>query len=349
MIESERSNPQVDQTRLQSLYALKLFIGNFDSYEKMMTYAKILDSVVDRADQYDVFITRKIALAMEPAIRREEDIAQVITDLQSHMALIEQTAASRRLDDPVLQVGKLRLDLDKVSINVLEGYTSAVRGFCSSVHTVNTMTDNKLDLLDQEQLAILEQAFVAVLNQLDKLRQACTDASKLYTTSPMLGKTFGQFANFSYSLCNALMVVPLDLNREVDSLKSFNLIFGQLENIFDKIQNEVNVVKNEATLAMLIKDFNDHFSKLTTEFNTVGGSVDQVRRLFVEVNLQEFLDAYDYMTMIKEVLTSVNKILDERVKNGYADVTFYKELELTLEDKPDVLIDLGSNFRANFS
>lgn len=349
MIDSERHNSQVDQTRLQSLYSLKLFIDNFESYDKIATYANVLDSVVGRSEQLDVFITRKLALGMDLAIKSEEDMAQVISDLQDHINLIEQTISARKLDEPVIQVGKLRQELDKICVNVLEGYTNAVRGYCSSVHTINMMTDSRLDLLDTEQISIVEQTFVTVFKQLDKLRQACTDASKLYSSSTVMGKAFGQFANFSYSLFNALMIAPKDLAQEVESLKNFNMIFKQMEAIFSKIQHEVGVAKNETSLARHIKDFHDLYLNLQTEYNAVNGSADQLKRLFVEINMDELVDAFDYMTMIKEVTTAFNKILEERVRSGYADPTYYKELDDTLEDKPEIMADLGSNFRANFS
>lgn len=350
LIESERQSNQSEQTRLNSLFALKTILGNYDTYEKMAAYARSVDRVFEKIDKSrGSFIVQAIAASLDPIASKEDEVVLIINELQNHMNQMEALGTSKRIEDTVIEAGKSRYELDKVTMNILEGYSAAVRGYCTSAHTINTLMSNKLDLLDTDQMNIVDQTYCTTLAQFDRMRQVCTDASKVYASSSLLGRAFGQLSNFTHNLFSNLLVNAKDIINEMAGLRAFNEHFRNLESIFKKAQNDVNVSKNEASLVQNIQEFSKAFAELQTNYRLLEGSPPQLKRLFEEINEDEMTDAYDYMLMIKEIFSIFRKILDERMENGFADVASFKELEDNLEDKPEALITLGTNFRASFS
>lgn len=350
LIENERQSNQSDQTKLNSLFALKTILENYETYKKVTIYTRAVDKTFDKIDKNrGLFITQAIAAGLEPISLMEDELVRIINDLQNHMNQMEALGTSKRIEDVVIEAGKSRYELDKVTVNILEGYSAAIRGYCTSAHTVNTITENRLDVLDQDQLNIVEQSYCSTLTQFDKMRQVCTDASKVYAASNLLSRAFAQLSNFTHNLFTNLLINPNDLAREMISLKSFNEYFRDLESIFKKAQVDVNTTKNEASLLQNIQDFTKAFKEFQTNYQVMEGATSQMKRLFEEVNEEEMTDAYDYMLMIKEVFAIFRKILNERMESGFADVASFKELENNLEDKPEALITLGTNFRASFS
>lgn len=341
---------QGDQTRLNSLYSLKTILNNSESYDKLAVYARAVDGIFERAgDRKGTFITQAVATGMEPVASKEDDVVNIINQLQNHMSTMENIGTSKRIEEIVMDAGKSRYQLDKVTVNILEGYSAAIRGYCTASHTIYTMTDNKLDVLDNDQLNIVEQTYCEAFQQFDRLRQVCTDASKVYSSSTLLSRAFGSLSNFVLSLFSNLVVNATDLKNEVQCLKNFNEIFNQLEPTFKKTQNEISVTKNEISITRNITEFSELFAKLHDNYEQIDGHAQHLKRLFVEINEDELTDAYDYMVMVKEVFAIFTKILDERLNNGYADLSLFRELENNLEDKPETLVTLGANFRSAFS
>lgn len=280
---------------------------------------------------------------------KEEEVVLIINDLQNHMNSLERVGTSRRVEDVIIDAMKDRHELDKITANVLEGFTSAIRAYCNSVHTISTVTDHRLDILDPDQLNILEQSYGTVISQFDKLRQVCVDASKLYNNSSLLSRSYGTLANFAISLFTNLGINQIDFTKELENLKIFNENFKKLEAIFRKAETEISNTRSDSNLSVMIKSFLDIFNDLHKSFIAIGGSVPQIKKLFIKINEDELVEGYDYLLMIKELFTIFAKILADRVQNGYADVGLFKELDSAVEDKPDNLVQLATSFRASFS
>ena len=349
-MENERSMQQPDQVRLQSLYSLKNILSTGDLFERGLLYAKLVDGVVLKTNIDSSSALKRIMSTIEPLMRREEDILQLVDEFKLHIEKVEQLTEGRKLDHSVNQVALRRIELEKLTVGVLEAFSGAIRSIVSAHQNFRLMSDNRLDMMDSEQIDLIEQTYAAAFFELDRVRQLCVDSGKKYSTSPVLSKLFNSISDFCIILFTELMISPSDLLVGIQILKEYNRQFHPLQKIYDQVKNDIDNTKNEGSISRNIQDFNIIFTRLGEEYNKMtSNGVESVTRLFVSHNMEELQDGFDFIMMVKETFSVFSKILDERVRVGHASPDVYQELDNVLSDKPDVVVSMGGKFRNTFS
>jgi len=267
-----------------------------------------------------------------------------------HVEKIEQLVQGRRLDSSVNLVATKRMEVEKGAADVLESFAAAVRTLSSAYQNFRMVSENSIDLLDLDQVKLLEQTYLVAFGQLNRIRQVCTDAGKLYATSPTLSKLFNSISDFCHNLFTEVVVNPNDLVLEISNLKDFNNAFQPMQRLLEEVRHEVEHNKNEGLISRKIQDFNTTFYRAQDEHTRISAKgIESVLRLFLDNNLEELHDGFDYLVMAKELFTIFGRILDDRVRVGHADPNTYQELINALSDKPDPLVSLANQFRSTFS
>jgi regulator of replication initiation timing len=349
LIENERNNPQADQVRLQSLYSLKNILSTGDAFERLLTYVKNLEGTYSRANTFTGITIKRICEGLDTALKREDEMLALSDEFQTHIAMLEHLLEGRKLDNIIQNMASSRMDLEKIASQLVDGLTIAVRGISSAFNNFNVMTENVLDVLDADQVALIYQTYMQHFKSIDRIRQSATDALRKYKTSLLLKKIFGGIADFSFNFFNTLTVNLNDLIVEVEALQEFNNEFHPMQKVYEKALLEIENKTNEGRMSQCIQQFSDHFARAQEPYTKVSNSLDNLKRLFSGGNLQELHDGFDFMVMIREIFSVFGKILDMRVRNGYADPIVYRELDNVLDDKPDKLVDMAVKFRAVFS
>ena len=335
--------------RLQSLYNLKNILSTGDVFERILSYAKLVEGTFNRANAQSGFNVKRIVSGLEAPLKKEEEMLSLSDELQNHYSNIEETMQSRKLDAMILSVAQRRVQLEKMICEILNWMTAAIRSFTSAYQNFNVMTEGVLDMLDEEQVSLINQTYGTCFNHLERTRSTCSDAIKLYSSSPILSKIFGSFSDFCFSLFSNLGINASEIANEVNHLNEFNVNFHPMQKLFDKTIYELNHKANDATIAKLVQEFGEYYNRANDEYQKLIQGIDNISKLFLGANKQELIDGYEYMNMIKEVFSAFSKILDQRVRSGYADPQAYKELDEVLADKPDKLIEVGQKFKLNFS
>ena len=336
--------------RLQSLHSLKNILSTGDVFERAAIYAKLVDGTMLRANLQAGHPLKRVSAAIEPIIKKEEEILQVADELKGHVEKVEQLIQGRRLDSSVNMVATRRIAVEKATADVLESFAGSVRTLSSAFQNFRMVSENSVDLLDVDQVNLLEQTYVAAFGQLNRIRQVCTDAGKQYPTSPTLSKLFNSISDFCHSLFTEVVINPGDLALETANLKDFNGSFHPAQRLFDEVRNEVENSKNEGLISRKLQEFAAVFNRVQEEHSRITSKgVESVLRLFLSNNLEELHDGFDYLAMVRELFAIFGRILDERVRVGHADPNTYQELASTLSDKPDPLISLANQFRTTFS
>lgn len=349
MIENERNNPQADQVRLQSLYSLKNILSTGDAFERLLSYVKTLEATYARANTSSGITIKRICEGLDAVIKREDEMLALSDEMQTHIAMLEQLLEGRKLDNVIQNMANSRMELEKTTSQIVDGLTIAVRGVVSAFNNFNVMTDNVLDVLDADQVGLIYQTYMQHFKSIDRIRQSATDATKKYKSSLLLKKIFGGIADFCFNFFNVLTINLADLSTEVDALQEFNNEFHPMQKTYEKTLLEIENKTNEARMSQCLQQFSDHFGRVQEPYSKVSTSLDNLARLFSGGNTSELHDGYDFMVMLKEIFSVFSKILDMRVRNGYADAIVYRELDNVLEDKPDKLVDMAVKFRAVFS
>lgn len=335
--------------RLQSLYSLKNILSTGDAFERLLSYVKTLETTYARANTSNGITIKRICEGLDAVLKREDEMLALSDEFQTHIAMLEQLLEGRKLDNVIQNMASSRMELEKTSSQLVDGMTIAVRGVSSAFNNFNVMTDNILDVLDADQVGLIYQTYLQHFKSIDRIRQSATDATKKYKSSLLLKKIFGGIADFSFNFFNTLTVNLSDLSAEVEALQDFNNEFHPMQKVYEKALLEIENKTNEGRMSQCIQQFSDHFVRAQEPYSKVSASLDNLSRLFAGGNLQELHDGFDLMVMIREIFSVFGKILDMRVRNGYADAIVYRELDSVLEDKPDKLVDMAVKFRAVFS
>lgn len=310
---------------------------------------KTLETTYARANTFNGITIKRICEGLDAVLKREDEMLALSDEFQTHIAMLEQLLEGRKLDNVIQNMASSRMELEKTSSQLVDGLTIAVRGIASAYNNFNVMTDNVLDVLDADQVGLVYQTYLQHFKSIDRIRQSATDATKKYKSSLLLKKIFGGIADFSFNFFNTLTISLADLSTEVEALQDFNNEFHPMQKTYEKTLLEIDNKTNEGRMSQCIQQFSDHFTRAQEPYNKVSASLDNLSRLFTSGNPNELHEGFDLMVMIREIFAVFGKILDMRVRHGYADAIVYRELDSVLEDKPDRLVEMAVKFRAVFS
>jgi len=348
LMDQERSNSTPDQLRLASLNSLKTILSTGSLFDKLVTYGKTLETTFQNANKSNGFIVKRLSVGLDPALKKEEEMLAISQELQAHIEVLSKLLEGRKLDNVVLGICNTRLELERMAAEVIEGLTGSIRSYTTAAHNFDMVSRLHLDLLDPDQVSLIAHTYNDAFTQLDRLKSICNEGAKRYYTSTVLSKALNLMYDFCSNFFSVLGINAPDLIIECQHLREFSNSFHPMEALFDRIEVEIRAQATETTLIRLIHEYMDHYNKCQVEHSKISGMLHHIPKLFVTTNKEEMEDGFEYVTMVKEMLGSFVKILEQRIANGFADPASYRDLDQVMLDKPETLLQLSRTFRSHY-